>query len=45
MKKLLVLTLALLMALSSTAFAAVELEFNYWSSEQEGGHYRRGRCV
>lgn len=37
MKKLLVLTLALLMALSSTAFAAVELEFNYWSSEQEAG--------
>ena len=37
MKKLLVLTLALIMALSSTAFAAVELEMNYWMSEQEAG--------
>ena len=37
MKKLLVLVLALMMALGSTAFAAVELEFNYWSSEQEDG--------
>lgn len=37
MKKFLVLTLALLMVLSSTAFAAVELEMNYWMSEQETG--------
>lgn len=37
MKKLLVLVLALVLALSSTAFAAVELEMNYWMSEQETG--------
>ncbi len=37
MKKLLVLVLVLIMALSSTAFAAVELEMNYWMSEQESG--------
>jgi len=37
MKKLLVLVLALTLALSSTAFAAVELEMNYWMSEQEEG--------
>lgn len=37
MRKFLVLTLALLMVLSSTAFAAVELEMNYWMSEQETG--------
>ena len=37
MKKLLVLALALLMALGSTAFAATELEMNYWMSEQETG--------
>ena len=37
MKKILVLVLALAMALGSTAFAAVELEMNYWMSEQETG--------
>ena len=37
MKKLLVLVLALLMVLSSSAFAATELEMNYWMSEQESG--------
>lgn len=37
MKKLLVLVLALILVLSSTAFAAVELEMNYWMSEQEAG--------
>ncbi len=37
MKKLLVLVLALILAFSSTAFAAVELEMNYWMSEQEAG--------
>lgn len=37
MKKLLVLVLALIMAFSSTAFAAVELEMNFWMSEQEDG--------
>lgn len=37
MKKVLVITLALLMVFGSTAFAAVELEMNYWMSEQEEG--------
>ena len=37
MKKLLVLVLALIMAFSSTAFAAVELEMNFWMAEQEDG--------
>ena len=37
MKKLLVLVLALVLALSSTAFAAVELEMNFWMAEQEDG--------
>ena len=39
MKKLLVwtLTLALILTFSSSAFAAVELEMNYWMSEQEEG--------
>ena len=37
MRKLLVLVLALTLVLSSTAFAAVELEMNYWMSEQESG--------
>ena len=37
MKKLLVLVLVLLLALGSTAYAAVELEMNYWMSEQDEG--------
>ena len=38
MKKLLVLLVALLLVVSSTAFAEkVELEMNYWMSEQETG--------
>lgn len=37
MKKMLVLVLALIMALSSTAFAATELEMNFWMAEQEDG--------
>jgi multiple sugar transport system substrate-binding protein len=37
MKKLLVLVLALIMVFSSTAFAAVELEMNFWMAEQEDG--------
>ena len=37
MKKVLVLVLALVLALGSTAFAAVELEMNYWMAEQEDG--------
>ena len=37
MKKLLVLVLVLLLTLGSTAYAAVELEMNYWMSEQDEG--------
>lgn len=37
MKKVLVLVLALMLAMSSTAFAAVELEMNYWMEEQNEG--------
>ena len=37
MKELLVLVLVLMLAFGSTAFAAVELEMNYWMSEQETG--------
>lgn len=37
MKKLLVLVLVLLLTPGSTAYAAVELEMNYWMSEQDEG--------
>lgn len=37
MKKILSLVLVLLLLLSTTAFAATELEMNYWMSEQEEG--------